>query len=183
MSRRTTLLAAVALFAAISVAQAHLPPDETFGAFQWPTNQLPVLDGNISEWDALPAELWVDSNDFGTTQSIAEVNPADFFFRVAVGWNDELERIYFASERFDDVYDRNGDSRDDTFEFGWDADHSAGDFWRGDLTEEAEIWRNRGSTGAERPLCMAGDRRRRRPGQLVLVLDDGPRARRPLGLG
>ena len=145
MSRKATLFAAVALFAATNVAQAHLPADETFGAFQWPTNKLPVLDGILTEWNALPAELWVNSNDFGTTQGIAEVDPSDFFFRVAVGWNDELERIYFASERFDDVYDRNGDSRDDTFEFGWDTDHSAGDFWRGDLTEEAEVWRNRGS--------------------------------------
>ena len=143
--RKAPVLAGVLLFTAAQVAYSHLPENETFGAFQWPSNQLPVLDGDISEWDVLPDELWVTNDQFGTTQGIAEHDASDFFFRVAVGWNDEMERIYFASERYDDVYDRNGDSRDDTFEFAWDTDHSGGDFWRGDLEEEAEIWRNRGS--------------------------------------
>ena len=143
MRIKAAVLAGALIFGMTSAATAHLPEGEVFGAFQWPTNQLPVLDGNISEWNALPAELWVDSNDFGSTQGLApEVDASDFFFRVAVGWNDELERIYFVSERFDDIYDRDGE-RDDTYEFGWDTDHSADDFWATGAAED-DLARERG---------------------------------------
>ena len=27
-------------------------------------------------------------------------------FRVAVGWNDELDRVYYVYDRFDDIWDR-----------------------------------------------------------------------------
>jgi len=143
MRVRAAVAATALMFSVTTASMAHLPADEVFGAFQWPSNQLPVLDGNISEWNALPAELWVDSNDFGATQGLVpEVDASDFFFRIAVGWNDELDRIYFVSERFDDVYDRDGD-RDDTYEFGWDTDHSADDFWATGV-DAADLPRERG---------------------------------------
>lgn len=46
-----------------TAAFAHIPEGRVFGVFQWPTDSLPVLDGNISEWDAVPAELWIDLDD------------------------------------------------------------------------------------------------------------------------
>ena len=159
MKMKAAVLAAALVFGMTSAATAHSPADVTFGAFQWPTDQLPVLDGNISEWDALPAELWVDSNDFGATQGIApEVDASDFFFSVAVGWNDELDRIYFVAERYDDIYDRTGVDRDDTFEFGWDTDHTADDFWAtGAAADDLPRERSRGAQSGHFAWPETGD--------------------------
>ena len=57
----------IALLAAIvgmcTSAFAHIPEGRVFGVFQFPTDKLPVLDGNISEWDAVPDEMWIDLDD------------------------------------------------------------------------------------------------------------------------
>ena len=136
---------AIVLLGLTSAAFAHLP-DKVFGAFQWPTNQLPTLDGDISEWEAVvPAELWIDINRDHTDTVLGgkAVDTADLFFRYAVGWNDELDRIYFVHDRFDDLYDRTGD-KDDTIEIGWDADHSGGNFWHDNDEVQEDQWRKMG---------------------------------------
>ena len=41
-------------------AFGHDPEGEIFLVWQWPTSHLPVLDGDISEWEAVPDEFWID---------------------------------------------------------------------------------------------------------------------------
>ena len=57
----------IALMAAIvgmcTSAFAHIPEGRVFGVFQFPTDKLPVLDGDISEWDVVPDEMWIDLDD------------------------------------------------------------------------------------------------------------------------
>ena len=48
--RRLAFLAVASLVIA-GQSLAHVPEGEIFGAWAWPTSHLPVLDGDISEWD------------------------------------------------------------------------------------------------------------------------------------
>lgn len=149
MSKKIAALAAI--MGLVSSSFAHIPEGRVFGAFQWPTDKLPVLDGDISEWDILPAEVWLDSDDadiiVGEGDVGREKDRSNLFFRFAMGWNDELDRIYYVFDRFDDVWDRDAGGigccgQDDSIEIGLDSDHSGGWFHAGgagiagDLTEE-----------------------------------------------
>ena len=60
MSKKIAVLAAI-MGLVSSSAFAHIPEGRVFGAFQWPTDKLPVLDGDISEWEILPTEVWLES--------------------------------------------------------------------------------------------------------------------------
>lgn len=162
MSKKIAVLAAV-MGLVSSSAFAHIPEGVIYGAFQWPTDKLPVLDGDISEWDILPAEVWIDSDNpdliVGEGDVGRERDRSNLFFRFAMGWNDELDRIYYVYDRFDDVWDRDANpdglgccGQDDSIEVGLDADHSGGPFHTaaagnsGDLTpEEAKLF-NGGQT-------------------------------------
>ena len=129
-------IVAVGLIALANVVSAHVPEDKILGAWQWPTSHLPVLDGDISEWEVLPEELWIEINerdfggDLGTTK---EIDVSDMWFRVAISWHDETDRLYYVIDRFDDLWDRDGggfgdSGNDDSIEIGVDADHS-GDWY------------------------------------------------------
>jgi len=58
--RKLLAFAATALMLTSTASLAHFPEGQIFGAWQWPSTHLPNLDGDISEWDVLPAELWID---------------------------------------------------------------------------------------------------------------------------
>lgn len=129
---------------------AHVPEGQVFGAWQWPTAQLPNLDGDISEWNVLPQELWIiiDQTTVAEGDVGREIDYSNLWFRYAMGWNDELDRIYCVYDRFDDNWDRDGGGvgccgQDDSIEVSIDADHSAGWFWDSGGTDE-EIARARG---------------------------------------
>jgi hypothetical protein len=100
----------LALVGICSSAFAHIPEGRVFGVFQWPSNNLPVLDGDISEWDAVPDELWIDLDDpdmvAGEGDVGREKDRSDIYFRFAMGWNDETDRLYYVYDRYDDVWDR-----------------------------------------------------------------------------
>ena len=145
----------IAFFAVASLVMAgqslaHVPEGEIFGAWAWPTSHLPVLDGDISEWDVLPAELWVDIFQTSVAEGDVgrEIDTSNLNWRFALGWNDELDRIYMVFDRFDNIWDRDGGGfgccgQDDSIEVAIDADHSGGTFWATEGTEE-ELALNRG---------------------------------------
>jgi hypothetical protein len=150
------VLAGILLLGLTAVASAHVPEGAVFGAWQWPTSQLPKLDGDISEWQVLPEEVWLDIQNGYFVVAEGDVGrPVDtgnLWFRVALGWNDELDRIYATYDRFDDVWDRDGGGfgccgQDDSIEISVDADHTGGWFWEqnaADMTAD-EIQRVRGA--------------------------------------
>ena len=154
---RKTLTMAVLLLG-FGSAQAHIPPGSVLGVRQWPSNALPELDGNISEWEVIPDYLWLNpatslDNDgnpvftgvHGADKGMTgpEGDASDLTIRVAVAWNDEYDRMYFAQERFDDVYDRDvaeppGEcGGDDSIEIHVDADHTGGVMVTGDDETQA----------------------------------------------
>ena len=155
----------IALMAAIvgmcTSAFAHIPEGRVFGVFQFPTDKLPVLDGNISEWDVVPDEMWINLDDpdivVGEGDVGREKDRSNLYFRYAMGWNDELDRLYHVYDRFDDVWDRDAGGigccgQDDSIEIGVDADHSGGWFHAGgagiagDLSDEEVKKYNGGQT-------------------------------------
>ncbi len=151
----------LALVGVCSSSFAHIPEGRVFGVFQWPSNNLPVLDGDISEWDAVPDELWIDLDDpdmvAGEGDVGREKDRSDIYFRFAMGWNDETDRLYYVYDRYDDVWDRDGGGigccgQDDSIEIGVDADHAGGWFHSGgagisgDLTDEENALYNGGSS-------------------------------------
>jgi hypothetical protein len=42
---------------------AHDPPGTIFPMWQWPASHLPVLDGDLSEWQVIPEEFWFTAFD------------------------------------------------------------------------------------------------------------------------
>ena len=150
MILRGTLSISILLLT-IAPAPAHVPAGTVLGIWQWPLDALPVMDGDLSEWEVVPDSLWLDLNtrdadgnplfwdpDLSENGSLetgrygTEADPADLTMRFAVGWNDETDRLYFAQHRFDDLYDRDRAEPpavcggDDAVEVQVDADHSGG---------------------------------------------------------
>ncbi len=151
MEKRASGLAAVACVLGLSAgAWAHVPEGQVFAAWQWPTAQLPNLNGDISEWDVLPQEYWIDIFQTAVAEGDVgrEIDTANLNFRFAMGWNDDLDRLYYVYDRFDDVWDRDAGGfgccgQDDSIEVGLDADHSGDFFWAFEGSDE-ELKRNRG---------------------------------------
>jgi hypothetical protein len=154
--RKILALCAVALMLCSVSAFAHVPEGVIYAAWQWPTSHLPTLDGDISEWEVIPAELWLDQNNpdiiVGEGDVGRAVDAANLAFRFAASWNDELDRMYFVFDRFDDVWDRDGGGvgccgQDDSIEISVDADHSGEWFWYNPADfddDEEQTKRNRG---------------------------------------
>jgi len=140
------LLAAGALVFALSTAvTAHDPPDFVGGVWAWPGNALPVLDGDLSEWDIVPPELWITEQDVVNSSDretvyTGDIDVSSMSFRWLLSWNDETNRIYFGYERFDDKHWGGGEH----YEGALDADHSGGTFWSSEGQSDEEAYRQRG---------------------------------------
>jgi len=132
--KKIALFAAVALCAGyVSVASAHVPEGQLYTAFQWPDTHLPVLDGNLSEWDIVPSDYEITLEDHVDANGETDFNFASLNMRMIVSYNANDDKIYFMSERFDDYYDRNGQEGgaggDDSWEMHHDGDHAGDDMW------------------------------------------------------
>ena len=150
--KKVFALAAATMLLTSSASFAHFPEGVVFPAWQWPTG-MPTLDGDISEWDMLPDDFWITIFDTEVAEGDIgrEIDLANLNFRVAVGWNDELNRIYYVYDRFDDVWDRDAGGfgccgQDDSIEIHLDADHSADRFafWTDDFEDADERARENG---------------------------------------
>jgi len=132
--KKFALFAAVALCAGyVSVASAHVPEGQLYTAFQWPDTHIPVLDGNLSEWDIVPSDYEITLEDHVDANGETDFNFASLNIRMIVSYNANDDKIYFMSERFDDYYDRNGQEGgaggDDSWEMHHDGDHAGDDMW------------------------------------------------------
>ena len=96
----------VALFALALPASAHFPGDSIFKVFQFPDEHVPTMNGDSSDWDVVPAEYFIDHTSYRETLHDSTVTDTlDLhLIRAAVGWNDQLNRLYFIAEVYDDVW-------------------------------------------------------------------------------
>jgi hypothetical protein len=103
-------------------------PNITYQVFQFPTDQIPRIDGDASDWAMVPAsyvvgmdQLWDDSKKH------PQADPANLDLRVRVGWVKGLNRLYFLYEATDNYWDfSRPDLHNDTFEIVVDGDASGG---------------------------------------------------------
>ena len=145
--------------------RAHLPADFTYFAVQFPDTYLPMLDGDLSEWDILAEKYIVYTEDMYGHLACRNkgggpcLNLSDLALRSACGWNDSTNRLYFMAEVFDDIHqtDRANPQcnwTDDCWEIMIDANHSGGRHaWFSDLTEEE----NKRLNGAEGTQCIVAE--------------------------
>jgi len=126
MRRTVTGFAVLALVLALPLlVGAHTPEGELFFAAQFPDNAIPVMDGDISEWDIVPETPYHIRNDRLSapdpsilTAERGSTDPSDLSMHHVVGWNNTENKLYFMSEIFDNLH--NSD-REDVARF-WDDD-------------------------------------------------------------
>jgi hypothetical protein len=100
----------------------------TFKVFQFPPNMIPRIDGKTNDWDMVPENYVIGSDqlveDFGR---YARPDPKNLDVRVKVGWVKGLNRLYFLYEAYDDYWDFSLPGlHNDTFELVVDGDLSGG---------------------------------------------------------
>lgn len=101
-----------------------------FKIFQFPADQIPVVNGKTDDWDIVPDsytvgmdQLWDDSRKH------ARADAKNLDVKVKVGWVKGLNRLYFLYEAYDDYWDFSQPGlHNDTFELIVDADQSGGPF-------------------------------------------------------
>lgn len=118
---------ALLLGAAVHV-RALEKPDVTYRVFQFPTDQIPRVDGKTDDWALVP-----ESYAIGPDQHHDASEPADrpaqrtVSATVRVGWVKGLNRLYFLYEAEDDYWDfALPGLHNDTFEVVVDGDASGG---------------------------------------------------------
>ena len=138
------LLAGALVFSLSSTATAHDPPDFLGAVWAWPENAMPVLDGDLGEWDIVPPEFFITEVDVVQSDErpwnyVGDLDPSSFSFRWALAYNDETDRIYYVYEKYDDK-DKGGESIEGVI----DADHSGGTFWNIEGMTDEEAQRQKG---------------------------------------
>lgn len=76
--------------------------------FQFPDGQTPTIDGDLGDWDIVPDLYWVHAEDMVISEGF-EYDPSNSNMRLAWGWNDTENRIYFATWIYDDCYMESGE--------------------------------------------------------------------------
>ena len=105
--------------------------DKEYQIFQFPTNQIPRIDGKFSDWEMVPASYIIGLDKLMDTRfgRGTKLDPEDFDINVKVGWVKGLSRLYFYLEAHDDYWDFDELGLwQDIFEIVVDADLSGGPF-------------------------------------------------------
>ncbi len=103
---RTALLLTILSLTALP-SSAHFPEGFLFQAFQFPDANVPQMDGDLNDWKVVPQEYFFDFTDHEEKHrgiGAAHDTTDHHIKRVAMGWNDSLNRLYFMAEVYDDVY-------------------------------------------------------------------------------
>ena len=133
-------------------AMGHYPEGVIYRAFQFPDHLMPVIDGDLRDWEVVGASYTILTGQFHDLISpeIEASDSDDFSARLMVGWNKAVNRLYIAAQVRDDIHqiDRPAGSAtalflDDAMQLFIDADHSGGQFANfTELSHEERIRRN-----------------------------------------
>jgi len=123
MRKLITFAAAGVLFLGlVPKAGAHLPEGEQFFAFQFPDSDMPTIDGNLADWDFIPAAYEI-GNDLlfrrGEEGEPRGVPVETMVIRHRIGFNANSDLLYFATEAWDNYHDAH---REDPIRFWYDDD-------------------------------------------------------------
>ncbi|MFC1552908.1 PKD domain-containing protein [Candidatus Latescibacterota bacterium] len=127
MKRKFLIL--LVLFALSANAAALERPDMEFKVFQFPSNMIPRIDGDTSDWDIVGDDYTIGTDQLSDTQKGqgTNIDTADIDVNVRVGWVKGLNRLYFLYEAYDEFWDFEENVRPvDIFEIVVDGDLSGG---------------------------------------------------------
>lgn len=117
------------LLALTSTSNALERPGVEFKVFQFPPDRIPRIDGNVEDWEIVPAEYSIGINQLADTVGGrgTNYNRADLDVQVKVGWVRGINQLYFLYEASDDYWDFvKPDLHNDIFELVVDGDLSGG---------------------------------------------------------
>jgi hypothetical protein len=135
--RKVALVVAAGCLLATS-AFAHTPPGEVINAVKFPAGNEPTIDGDCSDWDAVPGDsYWVFADAFipaGEGDSYrhpveglekGDMDQSSFSPILRGGWSEHTNDFYYCHSVFDDAHtiDRAGD-------FDWYEDDGVESFFR-----------------------------------------------------
>jgi hypothetical protein len=124
---RKLTLAILITFGCISQCFALGRPDVEFKIFQFPQNMIPRIDGDISDWDIVPADYIIGTDQLTDEKTPGRpMNRKNLDVKVRVGWVKGMNRLYFCYEAYDDYWNMNF-RRGDIFELLVDGDLSGKD--------------------------------------------------------
>jgi len=126
--RKFALMLVVGILAVSSAVLAHDPPGETTIAVKFPAGLEPTIDGDCSDWGAVPGDqYWTFSDAFyphgdrhpSEGLGRGDMDASNFSVTARFGWSETANNLYYCDTVFDDkhVIDR-PDSYD------WYADDS-----------------------------------------------------------
>jgi hypothetical protein len=104
-------------------------PGVTFPVFQFPANMIPRVDGDAADWDIVPDQYVIGTDQLADTVRGHGTNfdRNNLDVRVRVGWVKGLNRLYFLYEAYDNYWDfARTDIHNDIFEVVVDGDLSGG---------------------------------------------------------
>jgi hypothetical protein len=102
--------------------------DRGYKIFQFPADKIPRIDGDSSDWDIVPKEYIIGTDQLRDDMgNYPAPDPKNLDVKVRVGWVKGLNRLYFLYEAYDDYWDfsLNG-LHNDIFEIVVDGDLSGG---------------------------------------------------------
>ncbi len=100
----------------------------SFKIFQFPEQQLPVIDGHADDWKIVPDSYAVGLEQMrDDSRQHEKPNPDTLDIRVKVGWVKGMDRLYILYEAYDNYWDFSlPGMHNDIFELVVDGDRSGG---------------------------------------------------------
>src|SRR5690606_648188 len=106
--------------------------DLGYKVFQFPSNQIPTIDGKTDDWKIFPEEYAIGTDALREDLNGYHIDTTNLNVKVRVGWVKGFNRLYFLYEAYDNYWDFSGNGlRNDTFEIVIDGDLSGGPFISG----------------------------------------------------
>ncbi len=93
--------------------QALERPDVEFKIFQFPSNKIPCIDGDTKDWDIVPDDYIIGTDQLSDTVGNrtkntppreTNIDTKDIDVRVRVGWVKGSNRLYFLYEAYDEFW-------------------------------------------------------------------------------
>lgn len=129
MSKRSVLVALLAVLTICTGLPALERPEVEFKIFQFPTDQIPRIDGKTDDWEIVPDSYVVGSDQLSDTVKGkgTNIDRSSLDVKVTVGWVKGMPHLYVLYEAFDDYWDFGQAGRhNDIFELVVDGDLSGG---------------------------------------------------------
>ena len=128
LSSHRALVWLAIILAAATPSFAFDRPETIFKVFQFPSDKIPRIDGDASDWTMVPVSYRIGSDQLTDDSSRKQKFDAkNLEVSIRVGWVKGLNRLYFLYEANDNYWDfSRTDLHNDTFELVVDGDASGG---------------------------------------------------------